>query len=182
MAWTNPRTWVALEIPTAAQLNTHIRDNENFLNSAHCCRVYHASNQNVADDAGYHALTFDSESFDTDAYHDAGSTPTKLIVPTGLDGYYLITGMVVFAANGTGHRDARIMLNGIASGTAVCTGRQQNAGAGTSARVLVTTTYRLSVSDYIELVALQDSGGGLNALGNVGDIDQTQLSLIRIGL
>lgn len=27
MAWTNPRTWVALETPTVAQLNTHLRDN-----------------------------------------------------------------------------------------------------------------------------------------------------------
>jgi hypothetical protein len=27
MAWTSPRTWVAAEIPTAATLNTHIRDN-----------------------------------------------------------------------------------------------------------------------------------------------------------
>jgi len=27
MAWTTPRTWVAAEVPTAAILNTHIRDN-----------------------------------------------------------------------------------------------------------------------------------------------------------
>ena len=31
MAWTNPRTWVATDILTAAQLNTDIRDNEDFL-------------------------------------------------------------------------------------------------------------------------------------------------------
>lgn len=31
MAWTNPRTWVALEKPTAATMNTHIRDNLNAL-------------------------------------------------------------------------------------------------------------------------------------------------------
>lgn len=27
MAWTSPRTWVALEVPTAATFNTHVRDN-----------------------------------------------------------------------------------------------------------------------------------------------------------
>ncbi len=27
MAWTNPRTWVAGEVPTAAIFNTHVRDN-----------------------------------------------------------------------------------------------------------------------------------------------------------
>ena len=30
-AWTAPRTWVAGELVTAAQFNTHIRDNENEL-------------------------------------------------------------------------------------------------------------------------------------------------------
>ena len=31
MGWTNPRTWVAGEIPTAQQFNTHVRDNLAFL-------------------------------------------------------------------------------------------------------------------------------------------------------
>jgi hypothetical protein len=34
MAWTTPRTWVAGEIPTAAQLNTHLRDNLTHLYEA----------------------------------------------------------------------------------------------------------------------------------------------------
>ena len=31
MAWTTPRTWVTNELVTAAMLNTHIRDNLNYL-------------------------------------------------------------------------------------------------------------------------------------------------------
>lgn len=31
MAWTSPRTWVAGEVVTAAELNTHVRDNLNYL-------------------------------------------------------------------------------------------------------------------------------------------------------
>lgn len=31
MAWTTPRTWVAAELVTAAIMNPHIRDNENYL-------------------------------------------------------------------------------------------------------------------------------------------------------
>ncbi len=27
MAWTNPRTWVAAEIVSASNMNTHVRDN-----------------------------------------------------------------------------------------------------------------------------------------------------------
>jgi microcystin-dependent protein len=31
MAWTNPRTWVTSELVTAAEMNTHIRDNLNAM-------------------------------------------------------------------------------------------------------------------------------------------------------
>lgn len=31
MAWTTPRTWVASEVPTAANFNAHVRDNLNYL-------------------------------------------------------------------------------------------------------------------------------------------------------
>lgn len=34
MAWTSPRTWVAGEKPTAATLNTHIRDNQKAIGDA----------------------------------------------------------------------------------------------------------------------------------------------------
>ena len=34
MAWTNPKTWTAAAILTAAELNTYVRDNTNFLKGA----------------------------------------------------------------------------------------------------------------------------------------------------
>lgn len=180
--WTTPRTWVVGEVVTAAELNQHIRDNLNFLRGAHGCRVWHSANQSIADDSNPHALSFDSESFDTDGFH-SGAAPKSLIVPSGMDGYYIIMGTVVYAANATGFRDARIILNP-ASDTAVATylgtGRNQNVGGATNSRVHVSTTYRLAAADVIQLQALQNSGGALNAIG--GDIDQTQVSLIYLGL
>ena len=35
MAWTTPRTWVVGEVPTAAIMNTHVRDNLTHLGSTH---------------------------------------------------------------------------------------------------------------------------------------------------
>lgn len=32
MAFTSPRTWISSEIVTAALMNTHVRDNERYLN------------------------------------------------------------------------------------------------------------------------------------------------------
>lgn len=31
MAWTNPKTWSISEVVTAAMMNTHVRDNENWI-------------------------------------------------------------------------------------------------------------------------------------------------------
>jgi hypothetical protein len=182
MPWTTPITVSVGDTWTAAKWNTGVRDNLNWVNGAHACRLLHSVNQNVPDDGAYHALAFDTESFDTDVFHDPSSNNSRITIPTGLDGYYIITGTIVYAANATGYRDARIMLNSIATGTAIGTGRNQNVGGATAARVQTITTYRLAATDYIELCALQNSGGGLNALGTGGDIDQTQLSLIYIGL
>ncbi len=35
MAWTTPRTWIVGEVPTAALMNTHVRDNLSFLGVTH---------------------------------------------------------------------------------------------------------------------------------------------------
>ena len=35
MAWTAPRTWVIGEVPIAALMNTHVRDNLIFLGDTH---------------------------------------------------------------------------------------------------------------------------------------------------
>lgn len=50
MAWTNPRTWVAGEKPTAATLNAHIRDNLSALNAK--TQFGSATSASVANGAG----------------------------------------------------------------------------------------------------------------------------------
>lgn len=47
MAWTVPRTWVAGELVTAAMMNTHIRDNMNFLFAQAKISTYAAALANV---------------------------------------------------------------------------------------------------------------------------------------
>lgn len=55
MAWTTPRTWVAGEVPTAAIMNAHVRDNLQYLLQ----RPYNAQ----ADAAGLSDLTSSSTSY-----------------------------------------------------------------------------------------------------------------------
>jgi hypothetical protein len=52
-------------------------------------RVYKSADQTTADFTTATNLTFDSEHFDTDSYHDTGSNTDRLTVPA--DGYYVVT-------------------------------------------------------------------------------------------
>lgn len=45
MAWTDPRTWTDTELVTAAMMNPHVRDNLNYLRTAH---KYKAADESVA--------------------------------------------------------------------------------------------------------------------------------------
>jgi hypothetical protein len=87
---------------------------------------------------------------------------SRLTVPSDGAGWYSIGGNVRFAANTTGYREVKIVLNGVQD---LAIHRVPNSGATDDVRVAVHTEYPLSVGDYIEVYATQNSGGALNALG-----------------
>jgi len=78
-----------------------------FAAARHGCLVYHNTTQTVN---GSHVL-FNSEIYDSDAYHDTGSSTERITIPTGLDGLYLLEygGNITSAASG---EFCRISLNG----------------------------------------------------------------------
>lgn len=122
-------------------------------------RVYRTTTQSIPNST-YTAISFDGELFDTHGFHD-GTNPTRLTIPTGLAGYYLIEALCVFNGGGGGSaRISTVALNG--------TDFFLQAGSGTtsSTHVPQATVYYLDEGDYIELWAFQDSGGSFNV--NVG--------------
>lgn len=52
MAWTSPITWSSNAVVTAAQLNTHIRDNENYLLSRNNNQIVRANGSNYTTTSG----------------------------------------------------------------------------------------------------------------------------------
>jgi len=119
-------------------------------------RVYNNANISVADSTTTD-LTFNSERFDTDAYHSTGTNTERLTAPVA--GKYLITGNVRFAANATGFRQAVLILNG---STTIAATRQLAAGASVQNIMVVTTVFELAAGDYVTLRVFQSSGGNLN--------------------
>lgn len=107
------------------------------------------------------ALTFNSESYDTDPngeLHSTASNTGRLTCRTA--GKYLVAGAVEWAANATGQRNLQIRLNGSAT---LKTDNRMNLSGSYPCAMTVSVVVDLAAGDYVELMAFQDSGGALNA-------------------
>lgn len=124
------------------------------------CRVYRTAALSHTSTGAFQAITWDSESFDTDGMFTASSS--TLVVKT--PGLYLITGVLHFAANATGVRYIDIYTNG-----SVChrVQTEQTASGSFLAGRHATTVQPLAAGDTIGLAGFQNTGG--NLAYNAGD-------------
>ena len=105
------------------------------------------------------AVTFNSEVFDTDGFHDNSTNNSRITIPSGKAGKYLLTAQVSFAANATGARIIKIYKNG----SLLMLGNVLSAAPSTDFTVINNTTLvDAAVGDYFEVFAEQSSGGNLN--------------------
>jgi hypothetical protein len=104
-----------------------------------------------------------------------GTDPTRLTVPAGAAGIYLVIGRGVFSAGPAGARLAGFRLNG---GPILGLTRLDNSAAPVS--VVVTEIASLQEGDYLEMRMYQESGTVLNAFGS--SPYETSLMLTRLGV
>jgi len=105
------------------------------------------------------ALTWDTEDYDTDAFHNTSTNTSRITIPSGKGGYYLFSGSVGFDLNATGARLLRLYKNGTDLQT--ITGLA-SAGSGDFTHIPFSFVLSLVATDYIELYTYQASGGSLN--------------------
>lgn len=122
-------------------------------------RAYAGATTTVNDQT-WTSIALNSERFDTNGFHDTSTNNSRLTVPTGQDGYYLIGGNGELAGNTTGWRAMRIFLNGATRICDVSVNANAN-GSAPSARLLVVSLYSLVATDYVELQLWQNSGGSI---------------------
>lgn len=125
--------------------------------------VYMTAAQSIANNS-FVTLLFNAENFDTDAFHDNATNNSRLTVPTGKAGKYLITLQGNIDSSITGVRYAYIKLNG---STVVSKVQLAPATSGNGWYVNQSVVQNLIVGDYVEAQLLQDSGGSLNSQGGV---------------
>lgn len=174
-SWTKPRTWVAGQTVTAAALNTDLRDDllniderldlqgitsESALNkvkSALCgVRLVDSGTQTISNSVAT-ALTWDTESYDSDGFHDAGQ-PARITIPAGFGGYYDVSVSVRWDSDVNGYRSLWLEDD-----TGAYLGRDITAAVnGTFTQQTLTCPVLLAAGDWIIARVEQDSGGALD--------------------
>jgi len=136
--------------------------------------VYQSAGQSMSN-ATATVITFNSESYDTDAFHSTSSNTSRLTVPAGKAGYYLVFGQLAYPGNATGQRQAEILIN--ASG-----GYAKNVALNNGSSYITTPSFStvlpLAVADYVELGGYQDSG---TALTNQNGLQYTFFGMTYLG-
>lgn len=125
------------------------------------------------------AVLFDLESFDAGGLHSTSVNTSRITVPAGGGGLWLVNYTLTFASNGVGARAVYMARNGNTShrhglSSASMAGAGDFSGSGT-------TLLRLASTDFVELVGLQSSGAGLNVLGDNSAAAPTSFSATRLG-
>ena len=122
--------------------------------------IYNNASQSISNTT-YTILNFNSEVFDTDTFHDTATNSSRITIPSGKDGKYLIVAKFHFAGNASGtNRLGGIVKNGTNVG--LFRGINGNSSSvGWNASVILD----LVATDYIEIQVYQDSGGNLDAIG-----------------
>jgi hypothetical protein len=104
VAWSTPPTFVSGNVLTAAQMNTYVRDNTNFLHDPPGCSISRGTNQNVTSSTSGVGVTLGTVIYDTDSM--TGGTANRITPST--NGIYMFSFDGEWAANAGGSRVATI--------------------------------------------------------------------------
>ncbi len=122
------------------------------------CLIYKSAGQTL--NSGSNTLqTFDLESFDTDAFHSTSTNTSRITIPTGLDGKYVLVG---HSGLGNAVQDfSGYWVSITKNGSNIGMNNAVMLKSGMSNRNGVVVVADLVAGDYIELyVYYNDSGGG----------------------
>jgi len=116
------------------------------------CRLTFSSGVAVASSTNV-TVNWDVETFDTDAFHSTSSNTSRITIPSGLAGKYLVVAKGLLENSAEGLSIIRLYKNG----TQVFTVDMYKWNGGYT-HTLLTDILDLSVSDYLEIVWYQNTG------------------------
>jgi hypothetical protein len=115
------------------------------------CLLFNSADYSIANNTTT-VLTWNSETYDTNTFHSTSTNTSRITIPSGKAGYYLITCMVFFE-NGSAANALRMRV--LKNGTSIYSNQEtQQFQKGSVLSVPV----NLAVGDYVEIQAFQNSG------------------------
>lgn len=137
------------------------------------CRARQIVAQSIANNT-WVALTMTAEDLDTAGGHSTSVNTSRYTAVTA--GTYLVTGGSSWVNNVTGVRGARIAKNGTGiNGSEAVVGAAPSSGNRVAAKTILVA---LAIGDYVEIEALQTSGGALNTVATSSD--QSDMTVLRV--
>lgn len=124
-------------------------------------RVYGSAVQSIPN-ATYPVVTWNTESYDTDGFHDNSTNTSRLTIPSGKAGKYLFVLKTTFnSSSNTGARILYFFKNG-----AEVNESEFSLSTRGNLQMCLTSVQNASVGDYFEMIVFQTSGGAI-------DLDKT---------
>jgi len=123
------------------------------------CKAYVSGNKSIAT-ATSTALDYEAELFDTDAFHDNSTNPSRFTIPSGKGGKYRIDAQVWFNQVGgpeAGLRSAALFKNG----TQISSGFIGNTTTDESTAFTISHIEDCAVSDYLQLFVYHTQGSNV---------------------
>lgn len=159
MAWTTPRTWATNETLTAANMNTHVRDALNWLANDHPrCRATRTATQSIASGSPAAISMTGTETYDVGSMHDGGTNPSRITVPSGGAGVYVMSGHCSMDNSVATRIFCEIRLNGTDTLGEVIATPPTTTGPHMNPNAIML----LAVGDYVELVVNHNAGSNIN--------------------
>jgi hypothetical protein len=132
--------------------------------------VFNTTDQTLSNNT-FTAVTFNSENWDTDSFHSTSSNTSRMTIPSGKNGKYLISGTLAYTGNATGARGFFIYKNGAAIHYI------QIASSANSVYPNASMVVDAVATDYFEVYAWQNSGGNLDLIGGTTN-EQLQITYL----
>lgn len=123
------------------------------------CIAYHNTTQSLTSGATT-AVALNAEQADAAGFHDNATNNSRLTVPAGKGGLYLVAGAIRFntAAGGT-RRYLGLRVNGTTT-----LGEFEQPATASFPTCFGAVVVFLSATEYVEMLAFQDSGGAVNLI------------------
>jgi hypothetical protein len=157
LSWgSGPKTWAFEEELGSSEMNTEVRDRYNYLYKPRAARVYRSTTQSI-NNITWTALTHDNERWDPDGMFTASSS--NINIPSAALGIFMVGGFVSFAANSTGVRGVRILVDGT---TVIAQDVRPTPASPDTCEITINCPWRWTVAGSVRLDVYQSSGGSLN--------------------